>query len=509
MDSKLKKQMPLGILFSYLVIGVHLLSGIFYTPIILRLLGKSAYGVYSLCLAFNGYLMIFNAGMNAAYIRFYIQAKEKESYSLEKINGIFLKVFITIGITGMLLGFLIGRNVEILFGNKILPSEYKILQKSFYVLAVTVFLTSINDIFYSAIIAHEKFIVGKMVEIIYAVLAPVITIPFLLRGGSSVAILMVQLGLTALKLLFNLFYSIKKLGMAFDIRGRNEFFFRSIVQFSGFIVLQTVMDQLNWQVDKLILARVCGADEVAVYSVGSQFNSIFLSVGGAAAGIFIAEINRLVVHGSDESISGLFIRTSRIFTLIAVFIMSAFIIFGRQFIVRWAGGEYSNSFLVSVLIMLPVTVALSQGLGQDIARAKNLHKMQIVINSCVCLLNVAVSIPLAFRYGAIGSAFGTFACEIVICVVVQSIYYHKIVKINMCAYCREMLKLIPGWIIPFFIGGMFNFFKVIKEDYTSIIVYGGVYTIIYAISAWMLAMNADEKAYIKRIASKVWRRDRQ
>lgn len=504
MDAKLKKQMSLGILFSYLVIAIRLLSGILYTPIILRSLGKNVYGVYSLCISFTGYLTIFNAGMNAAYIRFYVRAKETGDYSSERINGIFFRLFTTIGVVGMLLGFLAGKNAEILFGSKILPSEYEILQKSFYVLAVTVLLTSVNGIFNSTIIAHEKFVVGKLVDFIHTVLAPVITIPFLLKGYGSVAILVIQLGLTALVLLFNSFYSIKKLGMTFDLRGDNSILVRSIVMFSGFIVIQTVMDQLNWQVDKFILARVRGSDEIAVYSVGSQFNSIFLSIGGAAAGVFIAEINRLAAHDDNSRISELFVRSSRIFTQIAVFIMSAFIIFGRQFISRWAGDGYDDSYFISVLIMLPVTVALSQGLGQDIARAKNLHKIQIIINICVCFLNVIVSIPLAIRYGAVGSALGTFVCEIVICVVVQSIYYHKIVEINMLAYYREIFRLVPGWVIPFFIGGICNYLDLIHSNYVSLLIYGSIYMVIYAASIWMLTMTADEKSYIKRIASKVW-----
>ncbi|MCI8402820.1 MAG: oligosaccharide flippase family protein [Lachnospiraceae bacterium] len=502
MDVKRKKQMSFGILFSYLVIGVRLLSGILYTPIMLRSLGQNVYGVYSLCLSFTGYLTIFNAGMNAAYVRFYVQAKETDSYPVEKINGTFLKLFTAIGLAGTLLGFIAGRNAEVLFGNKILPSEYEILQKSFYVLAITVFLTSVNGIFNSAIIAHEKFIVGKLVDFLHTVLAPVITIPFLLYGYGAVTILVVQMGLTALMLVFNSFYSIKKLGMKFDLIGGDAILLRSITVFAGFITIQAVMDQLNWQVDKFILARVRGADEVAIYSVGSQFNAIFLSIGGAAAGIFIAEINRLTAHGDESRISELFIRTSRIFTQIAVLIMSAFIIFGRQFITRWAGEGYGDSFFVSVLIMLPVTVALSQGLGQDIARAKNLHKTQIVINICVCLLNTIVSIPLAMWYGAVGSAFGTFVCEIVICVVVQSIYYHKVVKINMHVYYREMLRLIPGWVIPFLMGGIFNYYNLIHNNYKSLFIYGSVYMTVYAVSVWTLAMTTEERGYIKRIISK-------
>ena len=75
MGNSKRKQMSLGVILSYISIAVRLLAGILYTPILLHTLGQSQYGVYSLCISFIGYLTILNAGVNAAYIRFYVQEK--------------------------------------------------------------------------------------------------------------------------------------------------------------------------------------------------------------------------------------------------------------------------------------------------------------------------------------------------------------------------------------------------------------------------------------------------
>ena len=45
--------------------------------------------------------------------------------------------------------------------------------------------------------------------------------------------------------------------------------------------------------------------------------------------------------------------------------------------------------------MLPVTASLTMGLGQDIARAMNKHRLQILINLGICVVNAIVSLPLA------------------------------------------------------------------------------------------------------------------
>ena len=72
MEKETKKQMSAGVVLSYLVILIQFLTGLVYTPIVLRSLGQSQYGVYSLCASFMGYLTIMNSGANAAYIRFYV-----------------------------------------------------------------------------------------------------------------------------------------------------------------------------------------------------------------------------------------------------------------------------------------------------------------------------------------------------------------------------------------------------------------------------------------------------
>lgn len=499
MENERKKQMTLGVFFAYFSIVAKILSGILYTPIILKSLGQSEYGVYSLCLSFTGYLTIFNAGMNAAYVRFYVQAKEKGNYSLKKLNGMFLKIFALLGVVGMLGGLLLSFFAEPLFGSRLLPEEYVILKRSFVVLAFLILFTSLNALFSSAIIAHERFIVGKLVDLLHTIILPVVTVPLLLAGCGSIVVLLTNLVFTVGMLAFNAVYAVKKLNFRVELSATDKDLLRSVAVFSGFIALQGVMDQVNWQVDKLLLARFKGADEVAVYSVGSQFNSYYMTIANVIGGVFITEINRMAAHKDDQALSALFVRVSRILTQVVVLIMSVFIIFGKPFIARWAGAGYEKSYYVALLVMLPVTVSRSQGLGMDIARAKNLHKLQISINFGVCILNFLVSIPLAKAFGAVGSAFGTFSCEVAICILIQSVYYQKVVKLDMFAYYREMMHLLPGWVVPFFFGWVLNHYGLIKSSYGSLFTFGILYFMVYAASVWLIALNKQEKGYIKRM----------
>lgn len=495
MSSK-KKQMSLGVILSYLLIGVKLLTGILYTPIVLKSLGQSQYGVYSLCISFIGYLTILNAGVNAAYIRFYVQEKTVNESGVKKLNGVFAKIFIVLSVIELVGGLLIAQFSPYLFGSKITAAEYDLVRKCFYLLAVTVAIEILTCLFKSFITANEQFIFGKTVDIITSILAPILTVPFLLRGYDCTSIIAVRLGVDGIAIVLDFIFCRKKLKIAFKFGESDKALLRNIRQFIEFIALQSIMDQLNWQIDKFILAWTQGTSEISIYSVGGTFNTYFLQIGGAVSGVFIAEINRIAVMNDDVRLNRLFRRTCKLFTYIIGFFITAFFVFGHPFILRWAGEDYGRSFTVGWMLMSPVTFSIIMGLGQDIARAKNKHQMQIVINICICIANMIVSIPLAKYFGAVGSAFGTFVTEIIMCIVIQPLYYNKVLGIDVKNVFLDVCRYLPGLIIPAAFGLFINRYGLLRANYRSILLYAIIFSVLYLFSVFAFSMRSEDRAYV-------------
>lgn len=62
------KEIKLGAILSYVVIGLNMIIGIFYTPYLTRMLGQSEYGLYSLVASVISYLTILDLGFGNAII---------------------------------------------------------------------------------------------------------------------------------------------------------------------------------------------------------------------------------------------------------------------------------------------------------------------------------------------------------------------------------------------------------------------------------------------------------
>lgn len=499
MNSNRKKQMTIGVVLSYITIAAELLTGLLYTPLVIKLLGQSQYGIYSLVVSFTGYLTIFNAGANAAYIRFYVQTKETNKTKVDGLNGLFLMIFSILAVIGTSAGLLISRFSPQLFGNKILPQEYELVEDSFVLLSILIGMTVVNSFFNSIVIANEKFIFGKAINCLTVIASPIITAPLLFTGYNCTIIITIKILVTVLALIFNVIFCFKVLRIKCKIEHYDKELLGVIFWFMGVILLNSITDQLNWQIDKLILARTHGTTQISVYSVGATFNSIYMQLGMAVSGVFIAQVNRLVSRNEKKELDDLFVKTSRLNMYITCLIMLGFTFFGKSFVLRWAGAEYANSFIVGWLLMFPLTLTMVFGLQIEIGRAKKLNHIQVKINTVLCILNFLISIPLAMKWGALGSALGTFITEVLICFIVQPIYIWKVLKMDMRRVFFELLKILPAMFIPIIVGILLNVFDLIKPDYKSIGLLAVGYTVIYAVSVWFIAMNSDEKTMIKKI----------
>ena len=68
-------QRKAGVLLSYAGELVKILVSLVYTPIMLRLLGQSEYGLYQLVYSVVSYLSLLSLGFGSSYLRFYSRYK--------------------------------------------------------------------------------------------------------------------------------------------------------------------------------------------------------------------------------------------------------------------------------------------------------------------------------------------------------------------------------------------------------------------------------------------------
>ena len=367
-------------------------------------------------------------------------------------------------------------------------------------MAIMIFNISISfivSVFNSHIMANEKYIFQKVLQMVKSVLNPFVMMPVLLMGYGSIGMVVVTTAINITVEISNVIFCFKKLKIKFIFRHFDFSLMKEMTVFSSYIFINMIIDQINWNVDKFIVGRFRGTVGVAVYGIAAQLNIYYMSLSTAISNVFIPKVNRMVVAKNDnKELTDLFTRIGRVQFILLSMICLGFIFFGRSFINMWAGSGYSEAYQITLLLIVPASIPLIQNVGIEIQRAKNMHQFRSWLYLFIAIANVCLSIPLTKKYGGIGAASGTAVAQIIGNNIIMNIYYHKKVGIDMKYFWYEITKFIPSLIIPVVLGLIIYRFL----DLSNIVVFlvsGIAYVIAYVSSMWLLGMNEYEKDLIK------------
>lgn len=493
-----------GAILSYLSIILSTVVQLVYTPLLIRMLGQSEYGLYSLVSSVIGYLTVLDLGFGNAIVVFTAKYRAKKEYEKEKkLHGMFLVIFCIIGLIAGLLGLLLYFNVPLLFGKTMTDIELHKAKIMMLILSFNLAVTFPFSIYSSIITAYEKFTFQKVMSILNTLLKPVLMIPLLFLGYKSITMTVIITVVNIIVLLSNYFYCKKKLGVNIKFMGFDKKLFKTIFSYSFFIFLGVIVDKVNWSVDQFVLGAVSGTIAVSLYSVASQINTLFVNLSSAMSGVLLPKMSKMIAKkSSDKEMTKEFIKVGRLQYLIIFLMASGFTLFGKEFIMAWAGKDFVISYYIAIILILPLCVPLIQNLGISIMQAKNMHKFRSILLALIAVANIFISIPLAKAYGGIGSAIGTSLSLIIGNIIILNIYYHKKVGINVIEFWKSIIKMTIPMIIPI-VSIVILMHFVTLHGYVNLIVFGGIYTILYCLTCYFLAMNDYEKNIVNKVLIKL------
>lgn len=494
-------QRKIGSILSYIQMFIQLISTLIFTPLIINYIGDSEFGIYNLSYSMVSYLSLLSLGLGGAYVRFYYKYKTKNNeLYIEKLNGLFLSLYSLIAILSLVVGFLMINNLEFIIKGKLTIQEIQLSIKLMYIMVINLMLTFLDTIFNSYITANENFVFQKLVSIFKAIFNPLLGFLFLILGHRSMGLTLAITIITMFSFSFNIIYCIKKLKMRFNFGKPDLKLLKEIFVFSSFVFISMIIDQINWQVDKVIIGKYVGSISVAVYSIGGLINQEYIYFSSAISNVFIARVNHIVQTDDidrNEQITQLFIKIGRIQLYILMLILVGYISVGKYFIENiWLSHDYHNSYYIGLLLIIPVTIPSIQNVGIEIQKAMNMHKFRSITYLFVAVFNIIVSIMFTKKYGEIGAAAGTSIATLIGNGLLMNWYYHRKIGIDIIKFWKEIFNAFKGGFLPLIIS---IFISTQTFSNTEFIIFGLFIVIIYFCSIWNFSFNDYEKELLKKI----------
>ena len=501
-------QIAIGSVLSYLQQFLGMILGLVYTPVMIHLLGQSEYGLYNTVASVTTMLSVLNMGFSSSYIRYYSQKKNEGKDETAKINGMFLTVFLVISVIAAICGWYLLTHLELVFDRGLTVEEYTTARKLMAVLMIQLTLSFPMYVFSSIIYAHEKFVFAKTVSILKTLLNPMLTLPLLIMGYGSVAMVCTSLAVSLVADSLNIYYVLVVLKEKFRIGYIDKIIFQDMLVYTLFIAMHLIADQINWNVDKVLLGRFRGTRSVAVYSVGYTLFSHYVYLGVPISSMFIPKVHGIVADSAlsntvrREKLTETFVTVGRIQYLILGCVATGFAVFGRQFLELWVGPEYKAAYWVAMLLISSGTIDLIQHVGIEIQRAQNLHKFRAVVYLMMGFANVLISISLCQKYDAVGSAIGTALSFLLTQGIIINVYYQKKCNLDVLRFWKSILSASRGMILPLLTGvAICKFFD--QSTWVSLILANMVYAVLYLFSMIQWGMTQTEKSVLQAAVKKI------
>lgn len=197
-------------------------------------------------------------------------------------------------------------------------------------------------------------------------------------------------------MIINAVYCKTKLNIKVKFGKFNTGFLKEVSIYSFWIFLNVIVDRIYWNTGQFILGMVRGAVAISIYALAIQLVHIYMSFSTAISGVLLPKITAMVIKSNNEKeVSNLFIKTSRLQYILIGFILSGFILFGKPFIVLWAGEEYADTYLISLLLFVSLSIPLVQNIGITILQAKNQMEFRAILYIIVSIFSLFLSYYLA------------------------------------------------------------------------------------------------------------------
>ena len=500
----LRSQLKLGALLSYVVLALHNLVGLLYTPFMLRMMGKSEYGLYSIAASIVAYLTVLDLGFGNAIVRytakFRAENKQEEQYEM---FGMFFLLYCGIGLIAFLAGGILYWNAENIFDASMTANE---LSRTKIILALMVFNLTITfpfSLFGSIITAYEQFVFQKVITIVRIILNMTTMIVLLNLGYKAIAMVVVTTIFNFFTLGMNFLYCKHHLKIKVKFTKFQWGFLKEISVYSFWIFLDAIMDRIYWSTGQFVLGAYVGTAVVAVFAIAIQLEHMYMSFSTAISGVFLPKVTAMAVRDSDgKSISDLFIKTGRIQYCVMILVLTGFFLFGRQFIHLWAGDGYDDAYIIAMLFFVPLTVPLIQNLGITILQARNQMKFRSLLYLVISLVSLGAQIPLAKRYGGIGCASAIAGALVLGQIIVMNVFYHVKQKIDIVGFWIEIIKMsvVPAvlTVLTYYVLQQYVLDTVVK------LVAGIVlYLVVYLPLFFKFSMNAYERDLILKPIKKI------
>lgn len=493
------KALTQDVIISYIAIFIALITTIFLTKIEVKYLGTDIYGLFSLVNSTIGYIAILDLGVGQTVTRYIAQYRAEGNYNkIRVLVGNSFKNYIKISLIGLIIGIIIIIKSQTIFSS-LTDDTVGVFKICFVISLLNITLQIPAATFNSILSAFKEFKIMKIMSIIKVLIRAIVITVLLVNGFGIVSIFVLDF---ILNQCINISYYMIvkfKLDIKMDFTPMDKSIKREISNYSFYIFLGIITDQIFWKTDGIILGIMSTTTIVAIYAISGQLISQYLNICSTFSSVFLPRIvDKIAAGESMQQINKFFIKASRYQFMFVGMILVSYIFVGKDFIILWLGAEFVNAYYYGLIIIVSLTVPMFQTTGYQILYAMKKHKVRSIIYLCNSILNLVASIIFYKLIGTVGVAIATALTMFLGNTIIMNIYYKKALSLKLMHFFKEVcMKTSLAMILTSITYIILN--KFIGIGIIGFLVKATIANIIYITIIFFVSFNDYERREVMRI----------
>ncbi len=486
-----KSQIAKGAIISYISIFLNILISLVYTPWMIRKIGVSDFGLYSLVGAFLSYFLL-DFGLTNTITRFISKYRaEGREDKVANMLGLTTKIYFAFDAVIFVVLFVLYFFISNIFGG-LTPEEIERLKVLYCISGIFSILSFVFKPVSGAMMAYEYFVENKLLDFVVRVGTVLVIVIMLLLNGNVFHLVFITgfIGFVVALVRYSIF--IRKSNLKINWRYFEKKELTALFSYSIWVLLIQLSQMFRLSLIPTILGIFSNTTEISVFSVGRNLEGYVYTISAALNGLFLPMVSRMVQSKNKSGIMDLMVRVGRIQLFIVLLIFSGFCVFGDSFLLLWVGETFRGSYYVFVFLVFVNIISLTLHIGMDLVYAENKIRHTALRVFFSSLIGIVLSVIVAPKFGAIGCAACT-GFALVLTQILYILFFNNKMGLDMKSFFKNChFKILPLLAIyavaAYFISRYLpinNWFALI----TAIL----AYAVGYALIAWFVLFNQNEK----------------
>ena len=484
-----------GSLIGYLSLAVNILSGIVYTPWMIRQIGDSSYGLYTLAVSIINMLLI-DFGIGEALSRFAARYRARQDEEgLRRFAGLVYKLYLGIDAVVLCISTVIFFFLDAIYAS--LSAQELATFRIVYVMVIGYNLFAFPFATQNGILsAFEEFVVLKASVLLTRVLTIVIVIAALSAGGGLYSLVLAHIisGAAAVGLKWWVLH--KKLHFRAIWSGFDRKLLGEVFSFSIWATVTSVAQTFSTNMMPSIVAAIAGTVQTAVYGAAATLNGYAYQLTNALSGLFLPKITR-ILYGEDpqQRLTRLGVRVGRILLCLSAVILVGFFCIGEEFFAVWMGDTYRQAYPCACFLLVGELAFNPFQIFDTAMTAEGYLRPQAFNRAFSSVVILSSGVVLAARLGAAGAALA-ISTGYLLRGVVSLMLYRKYLGVDVVRFVRQVYGMVlPYAVLALVLAQVMRLYT--AHGWLGIAAKALVITAAFAAVSLLLVLTPEEKTFFR------------